>query len=180
MDVNFYAFDFIRKDALKFRLIAYMFVLLLEFYPVSKSLKVNYFCFNLFQIQISFSLPFLYLFSSEWKFWTFWVTGQVGAIQLGISRALQNWEPDLRPPLRACKIKQLHFLGQLWLEWYIRSIYLFFFFIDQIFLFYSDGSWFLDSRCTCCWKKEARKGESKKELPMGETLGYTCVLVWNF
>ncbi|KAA0042607.1 28S ribosomal protein S9 [Cucumis melo var. makuwa] len=28
--------------------------------------------------------------------------GQVGAIQLGISRALQNWEPDFRPPLRAC------------------------------------------------------------------------------
>ncbi|XP_047336576.1 30S ribosomal protein S9, mitochondrial [Impatiens glandulifera] len=30
------------------------------------------------------------------------VSGQVGAIQLGISRALQNWEPELRPPLRAC------------------------------------------------------------------------------
>ncbi|XP_007029057.2 PREDICTED: 28S ribosomal protein S9, mitochondrial [Theobroma cacao] len=29
------------------------------------------------------------------------VTGQVGAIQLGISRALQNFEPELRPPLRA-------------------------------------------------------------------------------
>lgn len=29
------------------------------------------------------------------------VTGQVGAIQLGISRALQNWEPTLRPALRA-------------------------------------------------------------------------------
>ncbi|GLT51697.1 hypothetical protein SLA2020_250900 [Shorea laevis] len=29
------------------------------------------------------------------------LTGQVGAIQLGISRALQNWEPDLRSPLRA-------------------------------------------------------------------------------
>ncbi|KAA8539942.1 hypothetical protein F0562_026634 [Nyssa sinensis] len=29
------------------------------------------------------------------------VSGQVGAIRLGISRALQNWEPDLRPPLRA-------------------------------------------------------------------------------
>lgn len=28
-------------------------------------------------------------------------TGQVGAIQLGISRALQSWEPDLRPPLRS-------------------------------------------------------------------------------
>nr|XP_027114074.1 30S ribosomal protein S9, mitochondrial-like [Coffea arabica] len=28
------------------------------------------------------------------------VSGQVGAIQLGISRALQNWAPDLRPPLR--------------------------------------------------------------------------------
>ncbi|XP_010515253.1 PREDICTED: uncharacterized protein LOC104791136 [Camelina sativa] len=28
-------------------------------------------------------------------------TGQVGAIQLGISRALQNWEPDMRTPLRA-------------------------------------------------------------------------------
>ncbi|CAL1404903.1 unnamed protein product [Linum trigynum] len=28
------------------------------------------------------------------------VSGQVGAIQLGISRALQNWEPDYRPPLR--------------------------------------------------------------------------------
>uniref|UniRef100_A0A3Q7JFC5 Methyltransferase n=1 Tax=Solanum lycopersicum TaxID=4081 RepID=A0A3Q7JFC5_SOLLC len=26
--------------------------------------------------------------------------GQVGAIQLGISRALQNWDPELRPPLR--------------------------------------------------------------------------------
>ncbi|XVE96148.1 hypothetical protein REPUB_Repub02eG0196500 [Reevesia pubescens] len=29
------------------------------------------------------------------------VSGQVGAIQLGISRALQNFEPELRPPLRA-------------------------------------------------------------------------------
>ncbi|KAL5559337.1 hypothetical protein UlMin_035548 [Ulmus minor] len=28
------------------------------------------------------------------------VSGQVGAIRLGISRALQNWEPDLRPPLK--------------------------------------------------------------------------------
>ncbi|GAB4836713.1 hypothetical protein Ancab_001627 [Ancistrocladus abbreviatus] len=28
------------------------------------------------------------------------VSGQVGAIQLGISRALQNWDPGLRPPLR--------------------------------------------------------------------------------
>ncbi|XP_057456759.1 30S ribosomal protein S9, mitochondrial [Lotus japonicus] len=28
------------------------------------------------------------------------VSGQVGAIRLGISKALQNWEPDLRPPLR--------------------------------------------------------------------------------
>ncbi|KAL8166843.1 hypothetical protein V2J09_008342 [Rumex salicifolius] len=28
------------------------------------------------------------------------VSGQVGAVQLGISRALQNWEPGLRPPLR--------------------------------------------------------------------------------
>ncbi|CAN4100686.1 unnamed protein product [Withania somnifera] len=27
-------------------------------------------------------------------------SGQVGAIQLGISRALQNWDPELRPPLR--------------------------------------------------------------------------------
>ncbi|XP_052184513.1 30S ribosomal protein S9, mitochondrial [Diospyros lotus] len=29
------------------------------------------------------------------------LSGQVGAIQLGISRALQNWEPDMRSPLRA-------------------------------------------------------------------------------
>ncbi|PIA64766.1 hypothetical protein AQUCO_00100321v1 [Aquilegia coerulea] len=29
------------------------------------------------------------------------VSGQVGAIRLGISRALQNWEPGLRPTLRA-------------------------------------------------------------------------------
>ncbi|CAA2973727.1 28S ribosomal S9, mitochondrial [Olea europaea subsp. europaea] len=28
------------------------------------------------------------------------VSGQVGSIRLGISRALQNWEPGLRPPLR--------------------------------------------------------------------------------
>ncbi|KAF5739693.1 ribosomal protein S5 domain 2-like superfamily protein [Tripterygium wilfordii] len=28
------------------------------------------------------------------------VSGQVDAVRLGISRALQNWEPDLRPPLR--------------------------------------------------------------------------------
>ncbi|KAL9276098.1 hypothetical protein ACSQ67_026357 [Phaseolus vulgaris] len=27
-------------------------------------------------------------------------TGQVGAIRLGISKALQNWEPELRPSLR--------------------------------------------------------------------------------
>lgn len=36
-------------------------------------------------------------------------SGQVGAIQLGISRALQNWEPEFRPPLRASKMKRLHF-----------------------------------------------------------------------
>ncbi|KAF3437818.1 hypothetical protein FNV43_RR20574 [Rhamnella rubrinervis] len=29
------------------------------------------------------------------------VSGQVGAIRLGISKALQNWEPDLRPALRS-------------------------------------------------------------------------------
>ncbi|XP_028798702.1 30S ribosomal protein S9, mitochondrial [Neltuma alba] len=29
------------------------------------------------------------------------VSGQVGAIRLGISRALQSWEPDLRPALRS-------------------------------------------------------------------------------
>ncbi|KAK9923495.1 hypothetical protein M0R45_031912 [Rubus argutus] len=28
-------------------------------------------------------------------------SGQVGAIRLGVSRALQNWEPDLRPTLKA-------------------------------------------------------------------------------
>ncbi|KAK1576247.1 hypothetical protein Q3G72_012218 [Acer saccharum] len=28
-------------------------------------------------------------------------SGQVGAVRLGISRALQNWEPDLRPALRS-------------------------------------------------------------------------------
>ncbi|XP_041996296.1 30S ribosomal protein S9, mitochondrial-like [Salvia splendens] len=27
-------------------------------------------------------------------------TGQVGAVRLGISRALQNWEPGMRPPLK--------------------------------------------------------------------------------
>jgi len=27
--------------------------------------------------------------------------GQVGAIRLGVSKALQNWEPDLRPALRS-------------------------------------------------------------------------------
>lgn len=29
------------------------------------------------------------------------VSGQVGAIRLGVSRALQSWEPDLRPALRS-------------------------------------------------------------------------------
>nr|AKM76760.1 ribosomal protein S5 domain 2-like superfamily protein [Melianthus villosus] len=29
------------------------------------------------------------------------VSGQVGAIQLGASRALQNWEPDMRPALKS-------------------------------------------------------------------------------
>ncbi|KAI5652861.1 hypothetical protein M9H77_30048 [Catharanthus roseus] len=28
------------------------------------------------------------------------VSGQVGAIQLGVSKALQNWAPDMRPPLK--------------------------------------------------------------------------------
>ncbi|KAF4369131.1 hypothetical protein G4B88_020909 [Cannabis sativa] len=48
---------------------------------------------------------------SETKLWGFGMllvlskevvqqVGQVGAVLLGISRALQNWEPDLRPPLR--------------------------------------------------------------------------------
>lgn len=27
--------------------------------------------------------------------------GQVGAIRLGVSKALQNWEPELRPALRS-------------------------------------------------------------------------------
>ncbi|KAL0847503.1 hypothetical protein Bca101_020749 [Brassica carinata] len=34
-------------------------------------------------------------------------TGQVGAIQLGISRALQNWEPDMRTALRAVSMVKL-------------------------------------------------------------------------
>lgn len=29
------------------------------------------------------------------------MAGQVGAVRLGISRALQCWEPDLRPALRS-------------------------------------------------------------------------------
>ena len=40
-------------------------------------------------------------------------TGQVGAIRLGISRALQNWEPGLRPPLKEGtnrESKLFHFL----------------------------------------------------------------------
>lgn len=37
-------------------------------------------------------------------------TGQVGAIQLGVSRALQNWEPDLRPALKDCNIFLLPFV----------------------------------------------------------------------
>ncbi|RRT78164.1 hypothetical protein B296_00023621 [Ensete ventricosum] len=31
------------------------------------------------------------------------IAGQVGAIRLGISRALQNWEPGLRPYLKSVK-----------------------------------------------------------------------------
>lgn len=34
------------------------------------------------------------------------MTGQVGAIRLGISKALQNWEPDLRPALKDGTISQ--------------------------------------------------------------------------
>ncbi|XP_058069352.1 small ribosomal subunit protein uS9m [Magnolia sinica] len=29
------------------------------------------------------------------------ISGQAGAVRLGVSRALQNWEPGLRPPLRS-------------------------------------------------------------------------------
>lgn len=108
--------------------------------------------------------------SSELSF-----TGQVGAIQLGISRALQNWEPDFRPPLRACKIKRITVFSVRYDENDIyQSVAFIYIFTDQSFLFYLLCSWFLDARFTCRRKKEARKGESKKELPMGEALGQTC------
>lgn len=43
------------------------------------------------------SLAIIHIRINEMCFVT---TGQVGAIRLGISKALQNWEPDLRPALR--------------------------------------------------------------------------------
>ena len=48
------------------------------------------------------------------------VTGQVGAIRLGISRALQNWEPDLRPALRDGTISILY------------QLFMYFFFLPNI------------------------------------------------
>lgn len=88
------------------------------------SLYGLHFCIYLPCIQkcILFSVLFYLFHLRIWsrvseKFWTVWVTGQVGAVQLGISRALQNWEPDLRPPLRACKINWPHFFHvKLWWE----------------------------------------------------------------
>jgi len=47
-------------------------------------------------ILIHFSLRIIFI--NETCFMTI---GQVGAIRLGVSKALQNWEPDLRPALRS-------------------------------------------------------------------------------
>lgn len=65
------------------------------------------FCFDwlmnknhiLYKLKVNLNEPvvwLIYLCSLWWM-----ATGQVGAIRLGISRALQNWEPDLRPALRS-------------------------------------------------------------------------------
>lgn len=45
---------------------------------------------------------YAYTFVHSYKYKTIfiWIAGQVGAIRLGISRALQNWEPGLRQYLK--------------------------------------------------------------------------------
>lgn len=128
------------------------------------------------------------------------VTGQVGAVQLGIGRALQNWEPDLRPPLRSgitiseipfslllfhlCHVLT-HCIWHVWFWFYSLVVALKLVVQWQWFypwinfcaayslcvpIIFGVISWVLDKGSTCGWKEEARKSKSKKELSMGQTL----------
>ena len=131
--------------------------------------------------------------------------GQVGAIRLGISRALQNSEPGLRPYLKAGKIRWLSpqpmFIATLcsprndllddW--WHYETPVFWQPFTSEVHLseylvllsFYISiwafqklltsmcmhrNSWIFDERFTCGRKEKAWKGESKKELPVGQAV----------
>ncbi|URD78472.1 Ribosomal protein S9/S16 [Musa troglodytarum] len=87
------------------------------------------------------------------------VSGQVGAIRLGISRALQNWEPGLRPFLKAalqCNLILIVLLMNPLLD--LET--------DQ----HSSTIWLFDARPTCRRTEEAWKGQSQEELSMGQAI----------
>lgn len=112
---------------------------------------------------------------------------------MGISRALQNWEPDMRTSLRAGKQDTACIFALLNLcssfsvlqQRHNISSNLCFHFIACMCVFVSVGligldlnffsssicfSWFFDKRLSSCGKEETWKSQGKKELPMGQTL----------
>ncbi|KAK6945556.1 Ribosomal protein S9 [Dillenia turbinata] len=78
------------------------------------------------------------------------MSGQVGAIRLGISRAVQNWEPGLRPSLREGQLVSCSFMP-------ICSL-----------LRLTD--WVFNKGFPGRREEKAWKSEGKKELPMGQAM----------
>ena len=66
-------------------------------------------------IQFNFSN---FLLLSANCHWALLGAGQVAAIQLGISRELQNWAPDLRPPLREGTFTWSSVIFLNWWSWW--------------------------------------------------------------
>ncbi|CAL9207447.1 unnamed protein product, partial [Musa hybrid cultivar] len=91
------------------------------------------------------------------------VSGQVGAIRLGISRALQNWEPGLRPFLKAALQCNLILIVLL---------------MNPLLDLVTDlpSSWLYDARLTCSRTEETWKGQSQEELSMGQAITGVVVI----
>jgi hypothetical protein len=114
--------------------------------------------------------------------------GQVGAIRLGISRALQNWEPDLRPALRSgmnilCLYVDLFSTPFFRVSLLLMSVLYMFCCYDEslnYFFLLNLTSRLPNKGFKSGWKEKTRKGQSKKELPMGQALKECHCLDGNF
>jgi hypothetical protein len=134
-------------------------------------------------VVIHFSFHIIWI-----KITCFMTIGQVGAIRLGISRALQNWEPDLRPALRSgmnflCFYVDLFFYTFFRVSLLLMSVLYMFCCYDEslnYFFLLNLTSRLPNKGFKSGWKEKTRKGQSKKELPMGQALKECHCLDGNF